>query len=423
MTLLLPVIALSTGNSYAFDWLFDPTFRVKERYTDNLRMQPESTGDEFITTISPGVTLGYIAENNELKTSFQWNELIYQNTSEFDFSEKIVDLNHQYTGERFATNLVGQYAEQSSINTQLDLDGVGNLQTLVPRNTYSIAPTIIYSLTEKSVIQLGYSFRQVDFTQNPQFRNNLGFSDYTDHQLSASFIHAFNERLKLSFTATYTDFSSSNTSSDPITSSETPIEQITAFSQHSKNMLYQIGLEYAIDEKTLLSLLAGVRDTDTKTTFTRSIPELGPNPLQKSSQASSSFGHVFSADLTRNEEWGDFSLNAGQQLNPSSSGSQQESTTFSAKGRYHVNERWTTGITASYLSSDSVSTFQNSSRKFTRTYTAITPNVRWRWSPQVSVELSYSYRQQDYDSLGKSASSNNVLLQFTFQPQINRLVK
>ena len=277
-------------------------------------------------------------------------------------------------------------------------------------------------------MQLGYSYLQVDFTQNPTLKNNLGFSDYDNQQFSATFIHAFTERLKVNFTAAYTVFNSSNTSSEPIASSDIPLDGlfITDFSQNSTNMLYQAGLQYAIDEKTILSLSAGLRDTETKSHFSQFIklsPELGKSTLEKSSLSSSTMGHVFLADLTRNDEWGELSLNAGQQLNPSSAGSQRESTTFLAKGRYNINERLTTGITASYLMSDSVSTFRNSSLSFKRTYSAITPNIRWRWTPQVSVELSYSYRQQDYDSLDRSASSNNVLLQFSFQPQINRLVK
>lgn len=423
--LLLPIITLFSGNSCALDWLFEPTFRVTERYTDNLRMQPNPTRDDFITTISPGVMFGYLADNNELQTSFHWNELIYHSDSNLDFSEKILDLNHQFRAERFKTNLTAQFAEQSSINTQLDLDGSGDLQTLVPRTTYSIMPSVTYSLTEKTSVQLGYSYLQVDFTQNPNLRNNLGFSDYTNQQFSANFIHAFNERLQFNFTAAYSEFDSSNTSSAPIGSSETPIDIlfITDFSQRSTNMLYQLGMQYAIDEKTILSLSAGLRDTESKSSFIQSIPRLGPSPLQKLSQSSSTLGHVFEADLTRNDEWGEVTLNAGQQLNPSSAGSQRESTTFMAKGRYNINERLTTGITASYLMSDSVSTFRNSSLKFKRTYTSITPNIRWRWTPQVSVELSYSYRQQDYDSLDRSATSNNVMLQFSFQPQINRLVK
>lgn len=431
----MPVMALFTSNTRAVDWLLEPNFSISERYTDNLRMQVDPARDNLITTISPGLLLGYLADDNELKTTFKWNELIYHGESELDFSEKVANFNHQFTAENFKTELSGQYAEQSSINTQLDLDGNGNLQIQIPRTTRSISPNVTYNLTERNALQLGYSYTDVSFDRIPGLASSLRYSDYDNQQYSATFIHVFSEKLTANLTGAYSRFNSAGIFSKTTADTETFIfptdrTEVTDYEQQSSTLLYQAGLQYAFDKQTQLSLSAGMRDTENDTFYRQSVtytaqdfPFVLTPPPQEFTQSGSAIGHVFSVDLKHNREWGGFTLNAGQQLNPSSSGSQQQSTTFSTTGYYNISERLTTGLTASYQQTESISNFTGGSSNYNRTYSTVSPNIRWRWTQEFSMDLSYAFRQQDYDSLNQSAMSNNVQLQFSYQPQINRQVK
>lgn len=427
---LLPVMVLFANNSYALDWLFDPNVSASERYDDNVTTQVDSRSmvSTMITTLSPGVLLGYLADNNELKTRFKWNELIYHNASSLDFSEKMLDVSHQFQSDRFKTELDASYYEQSSINTQL-VDPTNNIagQTLIPRTTRSIAPSVLVNVTERNSLQLAYSYQDVAFTR-PATLQNLSYSDYTNQQLSATANHTYSERLSFNFTGAYSKFDSSS----PPAVNTTPFlgfgskSTTTAFEQHSTNFLYQAGLQYAFDELTQINLSAGMRATDTKTRFSQTVSFDPPilNPVsQESNLSKSGSGHVFSASLTRNGEWGNVKLNAGQQLNPSSSGSQQQTTSFSAQGNYNFLERWSAGLDASYLISDSTSTLSNTSQSFNRIYTTLSPNIQWRWTPDINLQLSYSHREQEYTDLHKTAIGNSVQLQFSYQPQINRQVK
>jgi hypothetical protein len=117
-------------------------------------------------------------------------------------------------------------------------------------------------------------------------------------------------------------------------------------------------------------------------------------------------------------------LNAGQQLNPSSSGSQQQSTTVSAQANYNISERWTSGLNANYRLTESTSVFDNNvSTRNDSTYITVTPNIRWRWTPEINLQFSYTYAQREYTSSHQTSVGNNVQLQFSYQPQINRQVK
>jgi hypothetical protein len=434
---LLPAMVLFSSHCQALDWLFQPYFNANERYADNVTMQQANSVNlisSMITTLSPGVMLGYQAENNDLKTRFTWNELIYHNAPDLNFAEKLLDVNHQYQGERFKTSLLASYHEQSSINTQLvdpTLDITG--QTLVPRFTRSIAPSITFFLTEKNSLQFDYSYQDVTFDK-PAGLRSLQYSDYTSQQFSATLTHAYSERLSFNLVGAYSLFDSSTSfpSENSFQVFGIPVNQSvnTSYDQKSNTFFYQGGLQYAFDELTQLSLSAGMRNTDNKTKFGQTvtydpeIPFLGIiNSTGENNLSSKASGHVFSASLNRMGEWGNVSLNAGQQLNPSSSGSQQQTTTVSAQANYNITERWTTGLNANYRLSEYTSVFNAVNTVNNSTYTTISPNIRWRWTPEINFQLSYTYAQRDYTSREQTATGNNVQLQFSYQPQINRQVK
>lgn len=424
---LLPVMLLFSSSSHAFDWLFEPDFDTSERYTDNLRMQIRPTRDNFITTLSPNVLLGYIAENHELKSTFKWNELIYHGESDLDFSEKIANLNHLFTGEHFKTDLSAQYAEQSSINTQLDIDGTGNLQIQIPRTTRSITPSFTYNLTETDAVQLSYNYTDVAYARQTGLNVNRFYSDYTNQQYSGTFTHVFSERFSVNLTGAYAKFSTSGV--NPSTLGFDPrfgfISTESDYTQSSSTITYQAGFQYSYDELTRFSFSAGMRDTDTNSITNQTFDFLSialPNQVNQFEQNFKTSGRVFSASLNRKFERGNLDLSAGQQLSPASTGGQRNTTNFSANAKYNLDERWTAGLDASYLLSEQLSN-NGTSINFNRTYITLTPNINWRWTEEVNLGLSYSYRYQKFSTVTDAALGNNVQLQFSYQPQINRQVK
>jgi hypothetical protein len=411
---LLPAMLLFSTNSQAFDWLFQPDFDANERYTDNLRMQINPTRNNFITTLSPSLLAGFIDRNQELRTSFRWNEIIYHDDPDMDdFGEKIADFSHQFSGESFKTDLKARYAEQSSLNTQLDQDGSGDLQLQIPRFTISISPGFTYNITEKNALQLGYNYLNVSFDRIPgALQGIFSYSDYENHQFTATAIHTYSEKLSFNLTGAYSNYTSP--------SSGTFFDIIEAsYETSSTNFTYQAGTQYIFDEQTQLSASAGMRDTNT-TQEAKFNPQIAP--YINNSFTSSGSGYVFSANLTRKSDWGGLILNADQQVNPSSNGDQQQSTSFSGNLNYNLNDRWTTGINARYQLTEATSSGNVNSRN-NRSYTTVTPNIRWSWTPEINLDLSYSYRYQKFDNQPDPSIGNNLELQFSYQPQINRLVK
>lgn len=427
----LPVMVLLAGSSYADDVQITPDIRLSERYEDNLTLQ--FSGNEratLVSTISPSLSLLYREEHQQLKANFRWNQQYYHEEPVFDFSEKLSNVKYNFNGERFLFDFNGDYLIQSSINTQLDESGSGNLQLRVPRTTRSASPSATYLFDEQNSLRLGYDYSDVTFERTPGARLNQSYSDYDNQQFSANFVHVFDERLKLNFLFAYSQFTSSGSlGTGFLFGIPFPAFQFNnEFSQKSDMTLYQAGAEYSFDESTKLSFSGGIRNTDTRSINTTHLISTDTIFGQPFVNSSSSIGHVFSANLVHNTEWGNINLRAAQQVNPATTGFQQQTTSFGGGITYNITERVSTSLMGSYLLSESVANFSSRGindnlQANNRTFINISPSLRWRWSEDMNWDLMYTHRSQEFSSLNNTAYGNTLQLQFSYQPQINNQVK
>ncbi|MFA5983143.1 MAG: hypothetical protein WC782_03925 [Methylococcaceae bacterium] len=368
----------------ASDYIFQPSFSATERYDDNFRLQARPSGSNFISTISPAIKFGYLQETGDLNANFKLNQLFYSNEPRLEATEKLFDSQYSFAGERYNFSLAGNYSIQSSINTELEPTGSGILLNVNAfRTNRSISPSFSYRLTEKNSLQLSYSYSDSAFDNTVRNANIRGFKSQA---LSSSLSHQFSPRQSVSLSASYSLFDS-------------------ASNQNSTSISVQAGWQYSLNEKTQLGLSVGRRSTDTESFGGRF--------------RSTSNGQIFSANISRTTEWGNLSFNAGQQLNPATTGQQQQSTTFSASASYNINERLSSSISANYLQNQAAGGSTSSSR----TLTSFSPNLNWRWTEEIRLGLSYNYRQQAFQSQNTDAVGNSVQLQFSYQPQTNRQVK
>lgn len=382
---LVPVALCASLTCQAGDYIFEPVFSANERYEDNLLLQLNPSHVDWISTLSPAVRLGYLLESGDLEANFRWNQLIYHNQSALDAAEKLLNVAYRYNGERVDFELNGDHSIQSSLTTELSAIGSGRLSNVqILRTSRLIAPTFSYRLTERDTLQLGYSYNDVTY----QKRNTSnGLTDYTSQQISTSASHKLSERQQVSLSGSYSLF------------------RAPSVDQSSTTISYQAGWQYSFDEKTQVGLSVGMRNTDTEFLGGRS--------------KSSTSGHTFSANLNRATEWGSITVNAGQQLNPASTGQQQQTTSLSASTIYNISERWYTSLSVNYLKSAAASGANSNNR----TYATLSPALNWRWTPETKLELSYNYRQQKFDNENDARVGDSVQLQFIYQPQINHQVK
>ncbi len=455
---LLPVMILFVNNScYALDWLLDPGFSFTERYTDNYRLQITPQPATLLSTISPSLLLGYVADDNELKTQLNWNELLYLNQANLNFAEKIINVDHAFHAERWNTKLIAKYGEEAAIASQLDVNGSGQIVGVqVPRYTRSLIPEFNYQLTERNSLQLSGGYTDVTFGSHP----SVGYTDYTNQLVSAMLTHLYSEKLSFDFSTGYTIYSAGNNNlpntiagtTYTISGLQVPQTFVNLFTPIPASSLsynyalkstyinYQLGFRYTYDEKTLFTGSAGIRDVTSHSQYSyNQNPNCvnGPLPVlpfitqscnipNNQSITFNTLGNIYSLGVKRDFEQGNLNLSANQQISPASTGTLQQTTVINAIGQYQLSDRWSAGLTGMYLKSVSTAGTASgtiSSTYLNRVFISASPNIQWKWTPDINLQLSYTYMNQVYTVTDQTAVSNGVQLQFVYQPPINRQVK
>jgi hypothetical protein len=439
---LLPLLLLYAGNSYALDWLLSPDLSFTERYADNLRMQVLPHKSNLVTTLAPSFMAGYVADDNELQARFNYNQLFYSNETQLDFAEKIVNVNHKFYSDRWKTNVTGFYGVQSSLTTQSEIGSLGNsilVGAVIPRYTRSVNPEVTYQLSEKNSLELSGSYADVTYSFNPT--NALGgYLPYTNEMLNLTLNHKYSDKLSFNATGGYSIYDTSKPLVEPNYLGSTAYPSSLAYSQNSKTFTGQLGFQYAFSEQMLLTAGGGIRDSNTHSVNNYTVAGLtcaqlqaninnhlaGSTPYSCSTINSTTNGSLYNVSFKRDFESGSVNVGYFQQLNPSSTGSQQQTQSFTLSSNYDLSDRWKLGFTGSYTEVTAIAGYlsnQNSYAYLNRNLISLSPNCRWDWTPEVNLQLSYLYLDQNYTQINQTATANSIQFQFNYQPQINRQVK
>lgn len=383
------ILLFTSFSCKANELIFLPSFSLSERYDDNLRLRRNPPNINFISKFSPAVKLGLLRENGLLETDLRLNQLIYHNEPALDATEKIFNGVYSYSDDLFSFSINGNYSIQSTITTELGPAGSGFLGNVnVFRTSQLLSPNFTFNLTEKNAIQLGYSYNDISYERNTQA---VRLIDFTNQQFSAVASHKISNRQSINLTGNYSLFSAPEAN------------------QTSTTVNFELGWQYLLSEQTQLKVSVGRRTTNSE--FLNSL------------NTRTTSGQTFSINLDKELEWGSINLSAKQQLNPASTGQQQQSTILNAGVSYNLSERFSTNFSANYLKlqSTSVSTVNSN---LNRTLTTLSPSISWRWTPDLKLEFSYSYRQQIIENQGNNnADGNSIQFQLSYQPQVNRQVK
>jgi len=431
----VPLMLCASLTCQANDYFFNPVFKTKEAYYSNIRLLQTPPQDNWVTTLSPGVNFGLRHENGELKSNFTWNQLFYTNQTELNISEQLFSMGYQHKGERLQWGTSGYYYHQSYLNTESTGTVLGAVNfTQIMAKQLSLAPTVTYAIDERSSLSLDYSYNKTAYDKNP---NVLYYSDYDYHQVSGTFSHLYTENDKLNVTLSGSRY-------------KTVLRDYPTY-----NEVAQLGWQHSFSQQLVAYVSAGINYSQTK------IPNLqdpllsqafylgvfpvlydpavgcrqslipgnnpcyidpdtnGLTPIQRYGvEDSNKFGQVFQGSIQKSFERGSVSLVGSRNQTPTSQGL-QTSTSLSINNAYTINERWTSGLTATY--SNNVITGQQRNL-YDRTNITISPNINWKWTPEINVGLSYTFRHQEYKNQS-NALGNIVQLQFSYQPQTNYQVK
>jgi len=408
---LVPAMLCASFTCQANDYFFKPVFSAKERYYTNIRLQPNPPQDNWISTLSPGLNFGIRSESDELKSNFTWNQLFYTNQSALNVSEQLFSADYQHKNERLQWGTKGYYNNQSYLNTEGTVLGIPQVKNIMAKQL-NLAPTLTYALTELSSLTLDYSYLNTTYQKNA----NTFLSDYDYQQASSAFNYLYTENDKLNATLSGSRYSA-------------PTRGLITY-----NEVAQLGWQHSFDKQLVTYLSAGMNYSQSET---QNVPQLIPinlfgntyyeDPITRQLYLSqryenlnkTGFGQVYQASIQKTFEKGSASLVGSQNQTPTSQGLQTQSQ-LTINTAYIINERWTSNLTANY-SIYELTGVKNSG--LNRNYASVSPTINWKWTPEINVGLSYTYRQQEYKSSSQVSQDNSVQLQFNYQPQTNSQVK
>ncbi len=406
---LIPAMLCASFACQAYDYSFKPVFSAKERYYTNIRLQQNPPQDNWVSTLSPGLNFGIRSESDELKSNFTWNQLFYTNQSALNVSEQLFSADYQHKNERLQWGTKGYYNNRSYLNTEGTVLGIPQVKNIMAKQL-NLAPTLTYALTELSSLTLDYSYLNTTY----QKTTNAYLTDYDYQMASGTFNHLYTENDKLNATLSSSRYKAST-------------RGLTNF-----NNVAQLGWQHSFSEQLVTYLAAGMNYSVSETTIA-SIGTIGGIPVYRDPVVTGNFtevqpvinkngfGQVYKASIQKTFEKGSASLVGSQNQTPTSQGLQTQSQ-LTINTTYKITERWTSGLSANY-SVYKMPLQQNNQFSNDRTYASVSPNINWKWTPEINVGLSYTYRQQEYKNSNQLRQDNGLQLQFTYQPQTNNQVK
>lgn len=163
--LVISVQLAAWGTVQAGSWQLVPRFSSEETYTDNVRQTENDRDGDFITSVSPGVSVRGESARLETNIDYNWRQQFYADETSFDRN------NHQLQADIAATgvenwlyfDLNSRISQQSSdVRRFQSLNNRGRNNQLSDVTSLDLAPRIEHSFGSLGEMRLGYAHQIVN---------------------------------------------------------------------------------------------------------------------------------------------------------------------------------------------------------------------------------------------------------------------
>ncbi len=360
------IVAMSANGA---EWKTEPTINVRTQYNDNVRMRSEENNPE-----------GSVGYTFDPRVKFKGEELSLWDISidargrinrfpgieDADSENVFFVFDGGRQTERSNWRLNASYDKNSSFDTDFDTANPGGvLEDRTDRTTTTIAPSVIWSMSETSQMSFSLSTTDVSYDE----RTNINFVDYEYDSAQLRVNWQVLEKHKIGFTSSYAEYDS-------------PDNNLS----YNQTVL-QMDYTYTINQLSDISLSLGGRRLDT----TRSNQDNGTVLNLSYNSASETASHSF---------------RMGRSVTPSSFGGAQERRDITYQFNIKNTERFTTTLILNGFETDTV----RGNRLFDRTEYRIEPAIRYKLSRNWNLGLRYRYLNQSYTVQDRDAESNAVFI-------------
>jgi opacity protein-like surface antigen len=359
-----------------------PSIAVREEYNDNIFFEDHGEIDDWITTISPGLTLSHRTEQLDLNLSARGDGIKYgQNDELNDIDQNYTgDLSYRITPQMTVSGNAGYTLDSRS---DQDIETTGIVLSTERRKRYTGGLGIDYVLSGKSAVSLLYEYERNDY-DDPEFEkdkfhnSNLGFT----HDLSEFLPRTVGQ---INFGYSYYD------------SSDTKIDDYYG----------TVGLSWEITE--VFNLLVGLGSRYTRyEVMVDTVDPLNPFIIQTSKEKDDEWGGVGQVDLSYGGEVTRASLSAQKGISPARGlNGTTDRTSFLFNISRRFAEKFSVSLSGEYFLNKADAGELATEDIDTRTI-SIRPGLSYEIIDDLVLELSYTYTKVR-DREEKSRTRRNLV--------------
>lgn len=254
MTLLAASLFWTASFSLAqAEYNITPNITIREEYNDNIYLTSSGEIDDFITTVTPGVSLSYKRDFLTLTMNYGLAFLFYAKHSDLD-QTSLTQTQQANIDTTFTPYRDILFVKLTDVYQRVPIDqrnqvALGNpFVNLTDTNDFHINPYLVYPLTGTLMWNLGYTY------ENLWYRSDEGNNAET-HTVTTGLTKAFSSKLSASIMYSYLFFLPTSTGT---LSTPGPYITTEAYDQQTVNL----ATTYKISQKFSLSGSVGETITD-----------------------------------------------------------------------------------------------------------------------------------------------------------------
>ena len=358
----------------------------KVAYDDNIFYDEDARRDDFVTTISPGVSLDYLTERTQVRAAARLDWIRYHQLDEFNDLDQDLSLSiRQSLDPRTSIEVNADWKIDSQ--TDRDFDETGLIYGTEKRQIWSLSTGLTRSHTEVASSRVSFSLQGEDYETG-------NHDEVTAYGASYGFFRGLNERTTLRAFLNYSlqDYAAAR------------IDKVSA----------TLGAEWNFNERLRFSCDLGGRWTRSQQDRTVFFFD-GFNIYQFTEQVEDDeWGGVAKLSVTQRYHSGQASMTFSHDLETASGNSSSTERTgfgFSASRRF--SRSWIGRFASSYYMNQSVGDSRGTN-KIDATSLSLSPSIRYQFSPELAFDLGYRYSLNDDKAAGRRTHKNLWFLQLTW---------
>lgn len=389
-TLVTFIVLFYAVSVHSKEYLLEADVDARTEYNDNLFLTDQEHDAVKGIIITPSLA-GFIKEENW--QAYIQARLRSQNYSDSDLSgnDQLFDLTGKYNLERniFSVN-ISHNLDSNLSSSSTDFGTIVGQR--VDRKSQSITPQYTRLITERLVLQLSYTYSDVDFID----AEDTGFVPYILQSGTGAFIYDFTERDKITFSLSAVDYASRN-------------ELVTY-------QLFQtrIGIDHEFSETLSGDFAVGVSRQDTTNLQTQTFDFFG-QPITISQEIdSNNRGLVFDAGIKQILETGKFEGRISRSDRTNSFGGLDVVNAINIIYTDKLTQLWRYIISSRYEDIKSVSTSTNRTDRETFYLNSVVYySINRNWD--ISASYRYTARKFSSDtSNNRAPHSNRIYFGLTY---------